>query len=80
MNPDDNENINSLDVVSLFTNVPVANAVLVATEKMYDSDCVEPPPMLDNTFKTLLEMVSLDVLVSDMDGAFQRQTNGLSTG
>ena len=51
---DDDENIISLDMVSLFTNVPVANAITLHTEKMYDSDCVEPPPMLKNTFKTLL--------------------------
>ena len=74
------DNIISLDVVSLFTNVSVAHAIALATEKMYDSDCVEPPPMLENTFKTLLDMVSTDILFSDMDGAFYRQTDGVTMG
>ena len=81
LNLDEYENIISLDVVSLFTSVPVANAITtLATEKMYDSDCVEPPPMLEKTFKTLLEMVSIHVLFSDMDGAFYRQTDGIARG
>ena len=47
---------------------------------MYDSVRVEPPPMLEDTFKTSLEMVSIDVLFSDMDKAFYRQTDGIATG
>ena len=36
--------------------------------------------MLENTFKTLLDMVSTDILFSDMDGAFYRQTDGVTMG
>ena len=45
---------------------------------MYDSDFVEPSPMLENTFKTLLERVSIDILFSDTDGAFNRQIDGVA--
>ena len=58
----------------------MANAITLATENMYDSDCLEPPAMLENTFKTLVEMDSNDVLISEMDGAFYRQKDGVAMG
>ena len=59
---DDDEDIISLDLVSLFTNVPEANAIKLATEKMYVSDCVRPTSLPENTFKMLRDIVSIAVL------------------
>ena len=74
LNLDDDENIISLHLTSFFTNMAAANAITLATEEMYESDCVEPPPSWVNTFKTLLEMVSIDVLfLTWMEPSIERQ-------
>ena len=36
--------------------------------------------MDESTFNSLLEMVSIKVLFSDMDGAFHRQIDGVAMG
>ena len=76
LNLDDDENLINLDVVSQFTIVSLGNAISKTIEKVFDSDCDEPSPMQENTFKTLLLMVSKYVLVFEMDGAFYRQIDG----
>ena len=74
LNLNDDENIISVDAFSFLPTCRGNRNNISYRKKNYDSDCVEPPPMLEKTKKTLLEMVSIDVVSSKMDGAFYRQT------
>ena len=78
LNPDEYENPISLNIVSLFTNVELANAISLATEKMSGSDFVEPSPIQENTFETKVKLVSIDVRFSDRSGTLCRQSGGVS--
>ena len=53
-NLEPNENLISLDVKSLYTNVPLKEAADIALRKLYEQD--EPPPIARKTMKRLLNM------------------------
>ena len=74
------EDLVSLDVVSLFTNVPVKEAIIIAANKLFDNENIEKPDMSQSTFVKLLEMVSVNVLFCDREGTFYRQTDGVAMG
>ena len=68
----------SFDVVSLYTNVPVNEAIDDCTELLYSGKYTKPP--VDKaTFKELLTICSSNVLMLTNDGYF-RQTDGLAMG
>ena len=56
---DDDEVLVSLDVVSLYTNVPVKESIEIAAEILYSLD--EEPPFDRRTFTTLMEMAVTDI-------------------
>ena len=56
------EDLVSLDVVSLFTNVPVKEAINIAANELFNNENIEKPCMSQSTFVKLLEMVSVNVL------------------
>ena len=54
INLEPNENLISLDVKSLYTNVPLKEAIDIALRKLYEQD--EPPSIARKTMKRLLNM------------------------
>ena len=53
-NLEPNENLISLDVKSLYTNVPLKEAIDIALRKLYEQD--DPPSIARKTMKRLLNM------------------------
>ena len=74
----DEEEVVSFDVSSLYTNVPVIEAIEICTEHLYSGDH-ERPPVDRDTFITLAKIASCDVLMSTHDGYYQ-QVDGPSSG
>lgn len=68
----------SFDVSSLYTNVPVQEAINVCSDLLFNGDH-ELPPVDKETFKTLLELCTCNVVMKTHDG-FYRQTDGLAMG
>ena len=75
--PNDEELV-SFDVVSLYTNVPVLEAIEECTNLLY-SDKYRKPPVDKETFKRLLNVCSRDVLMLTHDG-FYKQVDRLAMG
>ena len=75
---DNDEVIISFDVASLYTNVPVQEAIDVCAELLYSGEH-KLPPVNKETFKELLQLCTCDVLMQTHDG-FYRQTDGLAMG
>ena len=66
----------SFDVTSLYTNVPVNEAIDVCTELLYKHTLM---PIDKDTFKTLARIASCDVIF-DTHGGFYKQVDGLAMG
>ena len=75
---EEDEVIVSFDVTSLYTNVPVHEAIDICTELLF-SGKYQLPPVNKNTFKTLLTISSSNVLMLAHDG-YYRQRDGLAMG
>ena len=67
------------DVSSLYTNVPVMEAILVCTDKLYNMPVDQRPPIDQETFITLAKVASCEVVLSTHDG-FYKQVDGLAMG
>ena len=74
----EDEEIVSFDVSSLYTNVPVLEAIETCTELLYAGKH-ELPPVDPETFVTLAKIASCNVLMSTHDG-YYRQLDGLAMG
>ena len=78
-----NECLVSLDVESLFTNVPVVEAIGRASDMLFDRaiDWAEgkQPPFNKETFKELLMLACTNTLFQAGD-VFYRQTDGVAMG
>ena len=68
----------SFDVTSLYTNVPVLEAINECSDLLYSGDYKKPPVDIE-TFKKLLTICTSNVLMLTNDGYF-RQTDGLAMG
>ena len=66
----------SFDVVSLYTNVPVMEAIQVCADLLYDKCCM---PVDKDTFIVLAKLASCDVIMLTPDG-YYRQVDGLAMG
>ena len=75
---DDDEVMVSFDVASLYTNVPVREAIDVCADLLY-SGKHELPPVDKGTFKELLELCTCNFVMKTHDG-FYRQIDGLAMG
>ena len=75
---DEDEEVVSFDVSSLYTNVPVNEAIQVCADLLY-SGKYEHPPIDKETFTELLQLGTCNVLMQTRDG-FYRQTDGLAMG
>ena len=74
----DNEELISFDVSSLYTNVPVMEAIETCAELLYSGEH-NLPPVDKETFVTLAKISSCDVLMSTHNG-YYRQIDGLAMG
>ena len=74
----EDEEVVNFDVSSLYTNVPVMEAIEICTEHLYSREQKHPP--IDwNTFIILAKIASCDVLMSTHDG-YYKQVDGLAMG
>lgn len=73
-----NEELISFDVKSLYTNVPLNEAIEDCTEALY-SGKYERPPVDKETFKSLVSSCSRDVIMLTHDG-YYKQSDGLALG
>ena len=65
-------------VSSLYTNVPVMEAILYCADLLYKMPPHQRPPINRDTFITLAKIASCDVIMSTHDG-FYKQVDGLAT-
>ena len=75
----EDEEIISYDVVSLYTNVPVLEAIEVCTDLLFNLPMDRRPKIDKETFTVLAKIASCDVLLSTHDG-FYIQRDGLAMG
>ena len=75
---DEGEELVSFDVVSLYTNVPVQEAIHEAAERLYCGE-FETPPVSKETFIKLMKLASTDVAMLTHDGYYVQQ-DGLVMG
>ena len=73
-----NEVVISFDVTSLYTNVPVKEAIREAAERLYSGD-VKVPPVDKETFIALATVSCTDVVMSTHEGTY-KQVDGLAMG
>ena len=67
----------SLDIESLYTNVPITEAIELATDLIYEQD--DTPPFDKETCRELLELCCSNTIVN-VNGKIYTQTDGLSMG
>ena len=75
---EEDEEIVSFDVSSLYTNVPVAEAIECCADLLYNSQ-EKLPPVDKKTFVVLAKLSCYNVIVSTHNG-FYRQIDGLAMG
>ena len=73
------EEVVSFDVVSLYTNVPVMEAINVCTDMLYDLPTEKRPNIDKDTFVALAKVASCEVIMLTHDG-FYKQIDGLAMG
>ena len=76
---EEDEEVISYDVVSLYTNVPVLEAITVCADLLYNLPSDQRPVIDKDTFILLAKIASCDVLMSTHDG-FYWQRDGLAMG
>jgi len=74
----EDEELVSFDVSSLYTNVPVTEAIDVCADLLF-REGAEKPPVDKNTFIELAKIASCNVVMSTHDGYYQ-QVDGLAMG
>ena len=75
---DSDEELVSFDVTSLYTNVPVMEAINTCADLLYDGNH-ERPPVDRGTFVLLTQLSSCNVVMSTLDG-YYKQVDGLAMG
>ncbi|XP_066929990.1 uncharacterized protein [Clytia hemisphaerica] len=76
---ENDEEMISFDVVSLYTNVPVDEAITHCAAELLYGDRYPHPPVSKDTFVELTKLCSLNVLMLTPRG-YYRQTDGLAMG
>ena len=70
----------SLDVESLFTNVPVKRTINIILEKVYNHPTIPAPVIPKEILEKLLLICTTEVPFRDMDGTMYVQCDGMSMG
>ena len=73
-------NLYSLDVESLFTNVPVNRTIDIICERVYNHATISPPPIPKPVLKKLLTTCTTEVPFRDIDGKMYLQIDGVTMG
>ena len=73
-------NLFSLDVESLFTNIPVKRTINIILEKVYNNRKIPPPVIPKHILEKLLLICTTEVPFRDMDGKMYQQCDGMSMG
>ena len=68
----------SFDVVSLFTNVPVDEAIDLSAEYVYSSSSHNKPLIVKDIFKKLMKLATSGIFT--FEGRYYRQTDGVMMG
>ena len=76
---DKDEEIVSFDVSSLYTNVPVEEAIVYCADLLYRRAPEEIPPVSKEVFITLAKLACCNVIMSTHNGVY-RQIDGLAMG
>ena len=69
----------SFDIKSLFTNVPLDEAIKICADSLYEDTNIEPPPFNREIFTSLIEFATKDIEFS-FDDAMYRQVDGIGMG
>lgn len=76
--------LTSLDVQSLYTNVPIDQTIEIILETVYNTECKPPPQLPKQTLKQLLQICTKEASFKHMDGenksANRRNCNGKPFG
>ena len=75
----EDEELVSFDVTTLYTNVPVMEAINICTKKLYDMPDAKKPPVYRATFIKLTSIAACDVIMLTHDG-YYKQVDGLAMG
>ena len=70
----------SLDVESLFTNVPVSDTINIIIDHMYNNPTNAPPDIPKVIMENLLKICTTQTPFRDLDGNIYQQTDGVSMG
>ena len=73
----DDDELVSFDVTSLYTNVPVMETINICTEKLYSMPDDKKPPIDRDTFIKLTSIAACDVIMLIHDG-YYKQVDGLA--
>lgn len=69
----------SLDVESLYTNVPIQETIEIILNHVYSTDTA-PPKIQRSTLKQLLEICTQEAPFKHIDGSFYQQIDGIAMG
>ena len=70
----------SLDVESLFTNVPINTTIDIILEYAYNHSTLPPPKMPQEILKQMLELCTREAPFNSPDGGIYLQTEGVAMG
>ena len=70
---EEGEEMVSFDVVSLYTNVPLREAILVCADLLYSQSEDKIPAIRKDTFILLAELSSCNVIMSTHDGIYYQK-------
>ena len=73
-------NLYSLDVESLFTNVPVQRTINIILEKVYNHPTIKAPSIPKEILRELLVICTTEVPFRDAEGKMYIQVDGVSMG
>ena len=74
------EMIASLDVESLFTNIPVVETIDIILRNVYENDSIAPPFILKNILRELLMTCTTENPFRNLNGDTYIQIDGVSMG
>jgi hypothetical protein len=75
-----NGNLYSLDVESLFTNVPVLRTINIISDRVYHHPTLAPPPIPKEVLRKLLLLCTTEVPFYNIDGKMWLQVDGVTMG
>ena len=70
----------SLDVESLYTNVPIDETIEIILNKAYSNETISPPKLPRPTLKQLLEICTKEAPFKHIDGTIFQQIDGIAMG